>query len=811
MSKIAMLRSVGWSSVVGVGVVLWSLAGLRAAEPTTHSAAAQEATPRALMDQYCVRCHSERLKRGGLVLEGVDVSDVASHVDLLETVVRKLRGGVMPPPGSPRPDAATYGELIGDLEHALDTHAVTAPNPGRPAVHRLNRAEYTNAVRDLLALEIDGKALLPADNSGYGFDNVADVLTVSPGLLERYLLAGKKIARLALGDASIRPSTTSYDIPYMTLVQDFRMSEELPFGSRGGVAIDHYFPTDGEYEIKVRLQRNSLNIGNEIRGLEVQNEIDIRLDGARLELFEMGGRTYLRTSYTETEDIEDERLRVRFFAKAGLRTIGVTFNRDQWYVEGVGMSRLPPASDGYASGRFTERDYGRIDMGVDRVDVTGPYQAVLPEESLSRARIFVCRPSGMVEADEACARTILTTIAKRAYRRPLTEDDAEVLVDFFRVGRGEAGTFDDGIERGVLRILTDPDFLFRVERDPAGVAPGTPYQVSDLELASRLSFFLWSSIPDDELLDVAVSGTLSDPIIFEQQVRRMVEDGRSDALIDNFFGQWLMVRNMATVRPDAKAFPEFDENLREAFQRETELFLSSQVREDRPLTELLTADYTFANERLARHYGLPNVYGNHFRRVRLPEGRRAGLLGQGGLLTVTSYADRTSVVVRGKFILENILGTPAPPPPANVPPLENTEVRGSLRQRMEQHRSNPICASCHAQIDPMGFALENFDGIGKWRDEDGSVAVDASGTLPDGTQFAGPATFRDALMAHSDSFVGTLTEKFLTYALGRGLEASDMPVVREIIRDTEAAGNRWSAFVLNVTRSMPFQMRMSES
>jgi hypothetical protein len=813
-------------SLAVAGLALWSVVSLDATvKPATRHGSGTRLVPAqsvgtgearagvaaGVIDQYCIGCHSERTQAGSLVLEGLDPEAVGPAIDTWEKVVRKLRGGVMPPVGRPRPDGATYRRLIAGLENALDRHADTTPNAGRPAVHRLNRSEYANAVRDLLALDVDGAALLPADNSGYGFDNVADVLTLSPGLLERYLLAAKKIARLAVGDPSIRPTTATYDIPYMTLMQDTRMSEALPFGSRGGVAIRHYFPTDGAYEIKVRLQRNSLNIGNEIRGLEVMNQIDIRLDGVRLERFEMGGRTYGRGTYTETEDIEDERLRLRFQAKAGMRTVGVTLNRDHWYVEGVGMERLPPASDGYASGRQTERDYGRIDMGVDRVDITGPYEAQLPEESLSRQHIFVCRATGDAAADASCARTILTTVARRAYRRPLTEDDSSILLEFYQQGRDAGGSFDDGIERGLIRLLTDPDFLIRIERDPATVEPSTPYRVGDLELASRLSFFLWSSIPDDELLDVAVAGRLRDAAVFERQVRRMLADERAEAMIDNFFGQWLLLRNMATVRPDPKTFPDFDENLREAFTRETDLFLRSQIRDDRPITELLTADYTYVNERLARHYGFPNVYGSHFRRQPLPPGQRAGVLGHGSLLTVTSYADRTSVVVRGKFILENILGTPAPAPPANVPPLENTEVRGSLRQRMEQHRRNPVCASCHAQIDPMGFALENFDGIGKWRDEDGHVPVDASGVLPDGTPFDDTSTFRDALMQHDAAFISTLTEKLLTYALGRGLEAYDMPALRSIIRETKADGNRWSVFIINLTKSLPFQMRMSES
>ncbi|MGE3577676.1 MAG: DUF1592 domain-containing protein, partial [Vicinamibacterales bacterium] len=647
--------------LAGTGLALAAGITVDAASPGATARAAQAAPavePRAVVDKYCVGCHNGRMKAGGLVLEQLEVDNPA-NAETWEKVIGKLNAGMMPPPSAARPDRATYSGLIRALESSMDRMAKTAPDAGRPAVHRLNRAEYTNAVRDILALDIDGKALLPADNSGYGFDNVADVLTVSPGLLERYLLAAKKIARLAVGDATARAVTTVYDIPYMTLVQDERMSEDLPFGSRGGVALRHYFPVDGEYEVRLRLQRNSLNIGNEIRGLDVQNDIDVRLDGQRLKVFTLGGRTYGGGSYTETEDIADSGLQVKFQAKAGMRTLGVAFNRDQWYVEGVGMSRLPPASDGYASGRKTELAYGRVNMGIDRVEVTGPFSGKTPLDSASRRQIFRCTPASAKDED-ACAQTILRAVARRAYRRPVQAADTKVLMEFYRSGRAD-GTFDDGIEKGLVRILTDPDFLFRVEKDPAGVKPGTNFRVADLDLASRLSFFLWSSVPDEPLLTLAAAGRLHQPAVLDAQVRRMLADPKASALVSNFFGQWLLVRNIATVRPDAKAFPEFDENLRDAFQQETQLFLESQLAEDRPVTDLISADYTFLNERLARHYGVPHVYGNHFRRVTLPaSANRGGILNHGSVLTVTSYADRTSVVLRGKFILENILGTPPP-------------------------------------------------------------------------------------------------------------------------------------------------------
>ena len=761
------------------------------------------------IERYCVRCHNARLQTGGLVLETLDPAQPGAHIAVWEQVIRKLRAGVMPPAGAPRPDSATYGRMIDELETALDAHAATAPNPGRTSVHRLNRTEYTNAIRDLLALEIDGKALLPGDNSLQGFDNIAEVLTMSPGLLERYLLAAKKISRLALGDPSIRPETTVYRLPYLTLVQDVRMSEELPFGSRGGTAVRHYFPADGEYEVRLYLQRNSLNLGNNVRGLDARNLLDLRLDGKRLERFdirpdlaEMGRGGYV-------VDKTDEQLQLRITTTAGEHTLGVAFNRDHWYVEGVGMSKLPAASDGYGSGTQTNVNFGRIDSGLDRIEITGPFNAARPSATASRERLFTCRPSD--PGDDACAAEILRTVARRAWRRPVAANELDMLLGFFRAGRDEAGAFDDGIEQGLVRVLTDPAFLFRVEHDPAGAAPGAPYRLGGLDLASRLSFFLWSSLPDDALIEAAAAGEFDDPAAVDVQVGRMLDDPRSDALIDNFFGQWLLLRNVETAQPDPQAFPEFDDNLRAAFERESRLLLQYQLRADRPLTELLTADYTFVNQRLAHHYGIPGVVGSHFRRVPLPDGNRAGLLGHGSLLTVTSYPDRTSVVLRGKFVLENILGTPPPAPPAEVPPLEATEVHGSLRQRMEQHRANPVCATCHAQIDPLGFALENFDGIGKWRAEDGGVAVDASGVLPDGTPFDGPSTFRNALLGRVAAYRATLAERLLTYALGRTLSPADMPAVREIMRRTAAEGDTWRALIRNVTRSLPFRMRMAAS
>jgi mono/diheme cytochrome c family protein len=783
--------------------------------PGTQAPASAAATPaeaRALIDQYCVGCHSDRLKSGGLVLANLDVEQAGPHAETWEKVVKKLQGGAMPPAGSRRPDRATYQTLISALEGTLDRAAQQAPNPGRPPIHRLNRLEYSNSSRDLFGFEIDGRTMLPADDSGFGFDNIADVLSMSPGLLERYLLAAAKIARLAVGDATMRPGVTTYQVGDQTLGQDDRMSEDLPFGSRGGVAIRHYFPLDGEYRVKFYLQRSDVADSNVIRGLDVTNMVDVRLDRKRVEVFTIGGEgknPSYAGQYTAQEFVPDSEAEARFFAKAGTHVVGVSLNRDNWEMEGVGIGRLPLTSIPFNRGRNSFSGYGRVDMTIQKVFIAGPFDAKAPVDSEVYRRLFVCRPTS-ADAEEPCARRILSAIARRAYRRPVTDAEVGTLLDFYRSGRSGM-SFEAGIQNALERMLVDINFLFRMEHDPDGALPGSVNRVSDLELASRLSFFLWSSIPDDELLNVAAQGHLGDSAVLEQQVRRMLADRRSDVMVDNFFGQWLFLRNMSSHRPDPHLFPEFDESLRAAFQQETSLFLKSQIREDRPVTEILSANYTFVNERLARHYGIPDVLGSHFRRITLTDDTRAGLLGHGSVLTVTSYADRTSVVMRGKYILQNLLGIPPPPPPPNVPPLDDTVVNGSLRQRMESHRKNPVCASCHAAIDPLGFALENFDGIGKFRTHDGNASVDASGVMVDGTKFDGPVTFRKALLSRQDAVLGTTTEKLLTYALGRGVEFHDIPAVRQILRDSASADHRWSAVILAIVKSTPFQMRRAQS
>ena len=775
------------------------------------------APSRAMLDQYCVTCHSERLQTGGLVLENRDMVNLSADGEVWEKVLRKLGAGQMPPAGLPRPDQATKSAFVASLEGALADEAEAAQNPGRKSgIHRLNRVEYTNAIRDLLALEINGREMLPPDDSGYGFDNIAAALTVTAGLLERYLITAQQVARMAIGDAAMRPVGTTYGMSFFEL-QDQRMSEDLPFGSRGGLSVNHYFPVDGDYDLQVRLQRSVVNLGGGIRGLDEIEHIDVRLDDKLVERFTLGGGNDeqngdTRGPYTETEleRFADDELKLRFSATAGMRKVGVTFVRQHWVQEGVGVERLPIQSYGFASSRKTGRDYGKIEMGVDTLEVRGPFDGVTPEATVSREKIFVCQPTTS-STEQSCAQDILGRLARQAYRGPVSDTDLADLMEQFSAGNKEYG-FEAGIQRGIERLLVDPRFLFRIEQDPENAKSGTPYRLSDLELASRLSFFIWSSLPDEELLSVAERGELNTPDVLEKQVRRMLADPKANALVDGFFAQWLQQRKLPGVDPDLHAFPEFDENLRNAFRQETDLFLKAQLREDRSALELLTADYTFVNERLARHYGIPKIYGTHFRRVDLSGDRRAGILGQGSILMVTSYANRTSPVQRGKWLLENILGAHAPEPPADVPPFpETTEgsLPTSIRARMEQHRQNPVCASCHAQMDPLGFALENFDAIGQWRTIDAGEEIDASGQLPSGAKFADPVAFRAALLDQRHLFLGTVTEKLLTYALGRGVEYYDMPIVRKIARDSEADDSRWSSLILGIVKSMPFQMRRS--
>ena len=772
-----------------------------------------DAASRRLLDRYCIGCHNYRARTGDLSLQALDlahVGQIETETEVWEKVIRKLRTRAMPPAGRPRPDDPAYDALAGRLERALDRVASASPNPGRrPATHRLNRAEYANAIRDLLALEIDSQTLLPADDSGYGFDNIADVLSVSPMLTERYLSAARKISRLAVGDPSLAPTTEVFKVD-KHLKQDTRVSDDLPFGSRGGLAVRHQFPVDGDYVLRVFLLRT---YDGRVRGLLEPHDLEIRLDGALVETLAIGGPPEGATEGAprrrDLRNVEDDGREVRFTATAGPATIGVSFVAKGAVSEGMRRPEYSVTSYEYAGDQTTT-------PGIGSIELSGPYDVTGRGDTPARRRIFSCRPGH--ETDErACATQIVSSLARRAYRRPVTASDVELLLGFYEAGR-VGRDFDAGIEMALRRMLVSPDFLFRRERDPADVAAGAVYRVSDVELASRLSFFLWSSIPDDELLGLAERGELTRPGVLDTQVRRLLADPRAATLVDNFGGQWLYLRNMALVAPDPYAFGDFDANLREAMAREMELFLDSQIREDHAVPALLTADYTFVNERLARHYGIPNVYGNHFRRVALHGDLdvRRGLLGKGSLLTVTSYAHRTSPVLRGKWLLENVLGTPPPPPPPDVPALEENDDAAaaprSVRERLELHRSNPVCASCHRIMDPLGFALENFDGIGRWRTmNDGGTAIDAGGTLTDGTPVDGPATLRNALVARAEDFVTTVTEKLMTYALGRGVEYYDAPAIRRVVREAAADDYRWSGLVAGIVRSTPFQMRRSPS
>jgi mono/diheme cytochrome c family protein len=795
--------SVAWLATAGSEVARSVQAS--APQSTTTRAATPAATPaRALVTTYCVTCHNERLKTASLLLDRADAQQVSNSADTWERVIVQLRSRAMPPSGMPRPDSATYSAVASWLEAELDRAANLRPNPGRPAgLHRLNRTEYANAVRDLLEVEIDPTSMLPPDAQAAGFDTNADALAVEPALLDRYLTAAARIARMAIGDPTLRPTFERYTAvkgnsnEQTWLWQTERLGEAFSLGSRGGIAARHYFPLDGEYVVRLRLLRT---YAGAIRGLNTPAQIEIRIDGARVGQFTVGGTA------APTDDADDM-LQVRVPLKAGLRDVVATILKSEGIkAEGLGPARVPIWN--------REGDVPSAELSISSMLVGGPYNGRVPLDSPSRRRVFVCHPASATE-DTSCATKILSTLAQRAYRRAATSDDVQTLIEFYQRARA-TGDFDTGIRAAVERLLVSPDFLFRIEADPERVAPGTAYRLSDVELASRLSFFLWSSIPDDELLDVAIRGKLRDAGVLDQQVRRMLADPRARAaLVDNFFGQWLQTRNVWLLTPDANTkFPWFDDNLRAAFVRETELFLDDQLKADRGIPELLTANYTFLNEQLARHYGMSGVHGSHFRRVALGDENRWGLLGKASVLAVTSYPTRTSPTTRGKWLLENILAAPVPPPPPNVNTnLDESKIgkSTSVREMLEQHRVNPVCASCHARMDPLGFSLENFDAIGQWRTTDGDAVINASGVLLDGTKVDGPAALRQALVAQKEQFVRTVTGKLLTYAVGRQMEYSDGPAIRSIARAAAADDYRWSSTILAIVKSVPFQMRRSRS
>ncbi len=800
------MRVVWGISVFAAGLVVLGATGLRAQRPDAAAADAEAA--RHVLDQYCVGCHNARAKtaatQSGVVLDTADLSAVAANPALWEKVLRRLHAGTMPPQGARRPDAAASHALTAFVEAELDRADLAHPHPGRPLLHRLNRTEYANAVRDLLGLEIDASALLPPDDSAYGFDNIADVLGVSPSLQERYLSAADTVAALAVGDVRQPAVTETYNVR-QDLSQNQHV-EGLPLGTMGGTSIRRWFPLDASYDIKIRFFRT--NFGN-LRGLEHPHPVELAVDGRRVRFATIGGDDDLKAAFekpTETADAIDARFDVRLPLSAGPHVITVAFVENEPLVD---TARLQP---------FLRSSYDTLDWTgrphLDRVTITGPLEVAGPGDTASRRRVFSCRPApGASDAQErACASQILTTLVRRAYREPHPDGDVPAILGFYEKVRRSDGTFDAGIEAALQLLLASPKFVFRAEADPARVPPTGVYRVSDAELASRLSFFLWSSIPDDDLLNAAGADRLHEPAVLDQQVRRMLADPKASALVTNFAGQWLQLRNLKTFQPNSDEFPDFDDNLRQAFQREAELFFSSIVGEDRNVLDLLTARDTFVNDRLAKHYGIPGVYGSQFRRVTLTDDARRGLLGKGAILAVTSHATRTSPVARGKWILENVLGAPVPPPP----PLPGAgvfaepapgEAPKTMRAQMEAHRTNPVCASCHKLMDPIGISLENFDAVGAWRTREPNGPIDASGELADGTALSGVATLRDALVRRPEVFVTTLTAKLMTYALGRGLDDRDMPAVRRIVREAAAHEYRFSSLIFGIVHSVPFEMR----
>ena len=772
------------------------------ARPAAQDPAAAAAANSATIKQYCVTCHNARAKTGGLSLEGLDLAKAAEAPDVWEKVIRKVRVGMMPPQGVPQPDRPTREGLVSWLSTTLDRAAAARPDPGRKLVHRLNRAEYANAVRDLLALEIDPAALLPPDDSAYGFDNVADVLSISPVLLERYISAAGQVSALAIGDPEIGVAGETFRIR-QDASQD-RHVEGLPIGTVGGMLAKTTLPLDGEYVIQSKLFRTNLGA---MRGLEYPHQIEVTVDGARVHLASFGGDADFKASLanpTVAGDDVDARSRVRVPLKAGPHEIGVAFierapTQNSW--------RLQP---------FVRSSHDTFDPTgyphIDTFSITGPYNATGPGDTPSRRQIFLCRPATPAE-EEPCARRIISTLVRRAYRGMDTQDDLQRLMGFYATGR-KAGNFERGVQLALQRMLASAKFVLRIERDPAGAAPGSIYRISDLELASRLSFFLWSSIPDDRLIKVAAEGRLRQPEVLRQETRRMLADPKAQALVTNFAGQWLYLRNLKNMVPLSTTFVDFDDNLRRAFEQEASLFFQSIIQEDRNVLDLMTADYTFVNERLARHYDIDNVYGSHFRRVTLKDDARRGLLGKGAVLMVSSHTDRTSPVVRGKWVLDNLLSAPPPPMPNNVPPLDESAPVGAkvmtMRERLEKHRSNPVCASCHRIMDPIGFAMENFDAVGAWRTREGGTLgsdIDASGVLLDGTPINGVSSLRQALLRDPEIFVGTVVEKLMTYSLGRGVSPTDMPTVRAILRSSGRQGYRFSSIVDGIVASSAFQMR----
>jgi mono/diheme cytochrome c family protein len=770
------------------------------------TAPAQPTAVNAVVKQYCAGCHNERARTGGLALTNLDLANMPADAEVWEKVVRKVRTGLMPPVGVPHPDATTRAAFVTSLTTVLDRAAAARPNPGRPALYRMNRSEYANAIRDLLDLEVDAPTLLPPDDAAYGFDNIADVLSVSSTLMEQYVSAAGRVSALAIGSPDVSPGAQVFRIR-QDASQD-RHIEGLPFGTVGGLLARPVIQVEGEYVLSSKFFRTNLGV---MRGLEYEHWLEYAVDGQRVHLFRVGGTEDWAANLENNTLIGDqieERSRTRVKLTPGPHDVTVA-----WIDRGA-------ASDPYRVRPPIRSSHDTRDpLGIPHLltfTVEGPYNPGASGDTPSRRKVFICRPeaTATAAAEEACATRIVTTLARRAYRGHATDADMQRLMAFYRDGRQDGG-FDAGIEAALQRVLASPKFIFRVERDPQQTAVGEAFAISDLELASRLSFFLWSSIPDDQLLQAAGQGRLRQPAVLEQQVRRMLADPKAERLTTNFAGQWLHLRNLRTQQPNSMEFPDFDDNLRDALAREAWMFFDSIRREDRNVLDLMNADYTFVNERLAKHYGIPNVYGSRWRRVTVTDEARRGLLGKAAILTVTSNADRTSPVKRGKWVLENILNAPPPSPPDVVPPFDEEATRGgrivTVRERLEEHRKNPLCASCHRMFDPIGLALENFDATGAWRSREGGTKgspIDASGELSDGTKVDGVASLRRALVREPDLFVGTVVEKLMTYALGRGLTAQDMPTVRGIVRQTAPRNYRFSAVVLGIVKSPPFTMRL---
>jgi hypothetical protein len=794
-------RSALLATLLALLTVCVSLRVATADEPRSSSRPLDPAVE-TLVNTYCLDCHNSSDSTAGLDLEEMSARSVENDLAVWEKVVRKLRARQMPPSEMERPEESATVAVLNSLEGSLDQVAVDHPQPGRTETfRRLTRIEYQNAIRDLLSLDVDVTAMLPADEVSHGFDNIT-VGELSPTLVNRYISAAQKISRLAIGRSLKSPGGKTIRIrPDLTQEEHL---EGLPIGTRGGALIPYTFPQDGEYEIRVRLARDR---NEHVEGLNEPHELELLLDLKRVKLFTVKkprGKAESSDEYSKpSHENIDRHLKARISVTAGPHEIGVAFLKKP--------SSLLETNRQPLNVHFNMYRHPRIGPAVYQVSITGPFKATGVGDTPSRRRIFVCRPASL-EDEENCARRIVSTLLRRACRQPIDQQDLVKPMGLYREAR-ELGDFEDGIEMALSSVLVNPQFLFRIERDPDDVAPQTAYHISDVELASRLSFFLWSSIPDDELLDLAERGRLSDPEVLEQQTRRMLADDHSRALVSNFAGQWLYLRNLDSITPDGRLYPDFDDNLRQAFRRETELFFESILREDRNVVDLIKTDYTYLNERLAKHYGIPHVYGSRFRRVMLDEdSQRGGLLRHGSILTVTSYATRTSPVIRGKWILENILGTPPPPPPPNVPALKDNTVSAKLpvRERLAQHRADPACASCHELMDPVGFSLENFDAVGRWRDLEGGRPVDAAGGLPDGRRFTGVAGLERGLLDRPEVFVGTMTEKLLTYAIGRGHEHFDAPAVRKIVRDAKADDFRFSSLILGIVNSTPFQTRMSK-